>query len=397
MNSDKKTRLSAENSYTDLAHLGRHSHDFHGFINTPIYRGSTVLYRSAADFMERKQEYTYAISGSPTSRYFEEAIAKLEGGHGAILTPSGLMAITVPLLAFLNAGDHLLMVDTVYRPTRNFCEETLTRFGVEITYYDPLVGAGISELIQSNTKVIFTESPGSQTMEIQDIPAISKAAHDAGVVVMMDNTWATSIYFDALELGVDITLQAITKYVSGNSDLMMGAVTAKSEEHYSILRKASLSLGNFVSPDDISLAARGLRSLRLRLERHMESALEMAKWFQSRPEVAQVLHPGLPDSQGHDIWQRDFTGSCGLFSIVLKPFKDEAVFAMLDSLKIFGMGASWGGFESLVTPFNPKEYRTVTDWPHDGIAMRFHIGLENPADLKADLEAGFEILNARNN
>lgn len=393
MKNDNKTPITAQNGYTDLAHLGREAHSYHGFVNIPVYRGSTVLYRTAEDFMARRQQYTYAISGTPTSRHFEEAIAKLEGGHGAILTPSGLMAITIPLLAFLSAGDHLLMVDTVYRPTRNFCEDTLKRFGVEVTYYDPLIGAKIADLIQPNTKVIFTESPGSQTMEIQDIPAIGEVARKSDILVMMDNTWATSIYFDALKMGVDITLQAVTKYISGNSDLLMGAVTARTEEQFKILRDTNLRMGTFVSPDDITLAARGLRTLRLRLEHHMKSGLEMAEWFRSRPEVAEVLHPGLPGAPGHDLWKRDFKGACSLFSVVLKPCKDEAVFAMLNTLKIFGMGASWGGFESLVTPFNPKDYRVATQWPHDGISLRFHIGLEDTADLIADLEAGFEALH----
>jgi len=390
----RKTEDSASNSFTDLVNLGRAPQDHHGFVNIPTYHGSTVLYTSAKALLERKQEYTYARSGTPTSRNFAEAVARLEGGFSSILCPSGLSAITTSLLAFLNSGDHLLMVDSVYRPTRQFCDTFLSKMGVETTYYDPHTGAGIAEMIKTNTKVIYTESPGSHTMEIQDIPAIISAAHQKQVVVITDNTWATSLYYDALKLGVDVSVQAVTKYISGHSDLMMGIATGRLEKHCQALNCVHHELGLYVGADDINLAARGLRTLRLRLERHMQNAIAVAQWLKGRDEVEEVLHPALEGAPGHAIWQRDYKGAGSLFSIVLKPYSDAAVFAMLDHLEYFGMGVSWGGFESLVLPFNPSQYRSVATWPHPGLSLRFYIGLEDSEDLIADLEAGFDVLNS---
>jgi len=386
--------FSASTRYTDLVNLGRAPHQHHGFINIPVYHGSTVLFPTAKAFIEYKQEFTYTRAGTPTSRNFEKSVAKLEGGFDTILCPSGLNAITTSLLAFLKCGDHLLMVDSVYQPTRRFCEMFLRNLDIETTYYDPLIGSDIERLIKPNTKVIFTESPGSQTMEVQDLPAISDIAHQHEIVVITDNTWATSVYYDVLKLGVDVSVQAVTKYIGGHADLMMGVATAGCEKHFAALKSTHKLQGLYVSGDDINLAARGLRTLRLRLERHMENGIAVAEWLQARAEVEEVFHPALARSPGHDIWKRDFDGAGSLFSVRLKSYDDDAVFAMLDNLQHFGIGESWGGFESLVLPFNPSTYRTVSVWPHKGYCLRFFIGLENPEDLIADLETGFEVLNA---
>jgi len=391
---NKNSEFSASNSFTDLVHLGRAPHSHHGFINIPVYHGSTVLYSSAKALLERKQEYTYTRSGTPTSRNFQKAVARLEGGYGSILCPSGLNAITTSLLAFLHNGDHLLVVDSVYLPTRRFCETFLNGLGIETTFYDPLIGANIKDLIKPNTRVIYTESPGSQTMEIMDIPAIVTIAHQHDVIVITDNTWATSVFCDMLAHGVDITLQAVTKYISGHSDLMMGIVTAAHEKHYDALVKTHKSLGLYVGADDINLAARGLRTLRLRLERHMENGIAIATWLKSRDEIEEVYHPALAGAPGHEIWKRDFNGASSLFSVTLNPCSDDAILAMLDHLEYFGLGVSWGGFESLVLPFNPHTYRSTGTWREDRLSIRFYIGLEDPEDLIVDLKAGFDVLNA---
>lgn len=321
-------------------------------------------------------------------------MAKLEGGFGTILCPSGLNAISTSLLAFLKNGDHLLMVDSVYRSTRRFCEMFLRNLDIETTYYDPLIGADIEKFIKPNTRVIYTESPGSRAMEVQDLPAITNVAHQHEIVVIADNTWATSVYYDVLKLGVDVSVQAVTKYIGGHSDLMMGVATAGCEIYFAALKSAHKLQGLYVGGDDINLAARGLRTLRLRLERHMENGIAVAEWLRARAEIEEVLHPALAGNPGHDIWKRDFDGAGSLFSIRLKPYDDDAVFAMLDHLQHFGIGASWGGFESLVIPFNPSTYRTASVWPDEGYSLRFYIGLENPKDLIADLESGFEVLNS---
>ncbi len=386
--------FSASTGYTDLVNLGRAPHQHHGFINIPVYHGSTVLFPTAKAFIEYKQEYTYTRAGTPTSRNFEKSMAGLEGGYGTILCPSGLNAITTSLLAFLKSGDHLLMVDSVYQATRRFCEMFLCNLDIETTYYDPLIGGDIGRLVKPNTKVIFTESPGSQTMEVQDLPAICKIAHQHEIVVITDNTWATSVYYDVLKLGVDISVQAVTKYIGGHADLMMGVATAGGERHFATLKSAHKLQGLYVGGDDINLAARGLRTLRLRLERHMENGIAIAEWLRTRSEIEEVLHPALAGNPGHDIWKRDFDGAGSLFSVRLKPYSDDAVFAMLDHLECFGIGESWGSFESLVLPFNPSTYRTVNVWPDEGYSLRFYIGLENPEDLIADLKAGFEVLNS---
>jgi cystathionine beta-lyase len=373
---------------TQVGHLGRKSKNHYGFINTPLYRGSTVLFETAEKLFAYDHPYPYAISGSPTQDSLREAICELEGAEGTCLTPSGLNAITTALLAFLKTGDHLLMTDSVYRPTRRFCDSLLKNFGIETTYYDPMIGADIAELFQANTKVVFTEAPGSQTMEMQDIPAIVAAAKTNDILVMIDNTWATPIYFRPLEHGVDISIVAVTKFIGGHSDLMMGTIAAN-KTHWQQLHQAYERLGLYVGPDDIALALRGMRTLPLRLERHMASGLTIAKWLQQRPEVSSILYPVLEDDPGHALWKRDFDGAPGLFSALLHPVDLDKLKAFLDALKLFGMGYSWGGFESLVIPFDPTSYRSATTWTHDGPALRFHIGLEDPGDLMADLEVGF--------
>ena len=387
----KRTRKQKD--MTRLVHAGREPARYHGFVNTPIYRGSTILFPTVEALEANAQDFTYGRLGTPTVKALEEAICELEDGHRTLLTPSGLSAIVTALLAFVSSGDELLVSDSVYRPTRRFCDSVLKRLGVKIIYYDPLIGAGIASLITKKTKAVFAESPGSQTFEVQDIPAIAKAAHEAGAVLILDNTWATPLFFKSFAHGADVSIHAATKYIVGHADAMLGAVTATEAASRAIV-KTHEELGLCPGPEDVYLGLRGLRSLGVRLERHQKSALELARWLAERPEVARVIHPGLPSDPGHAIWKRDFTGSSGLFSIVLKPVAHDRLAAMLDGLSLFGMGYSWGGFESLIIPFDPRDYRSATEWQADGPALRLHIGLEDVEDLKADLDAGFARLRA---
>jgi cysteine-S-conjugate beta-lyase len=387
----KRTRKQKD--LTRLAHAGREPARQHGFVNTPIYRGSTVIFPTLASLEADDQEFSYGRLGTPTVRALEQAIAELEGGHRTLLTPSGLSAIATALIAFVSAGDEVLVSDSVYRPTRRFCDHVLKRLGVKTTYYDPLIGGEIASLITQKTRVVFTESPGSQTFEVQDIPAIAKAAHEAGAVVILDNTWATPLYFKPFAHGADVSVQAATKYIVGHADAMLGAITA-TERASAAVCKAHEDLGLCPGPEDVYLGLRGLRSLGVRLERHQKSGLELARWLAGRPEVARVIHPALPSDPGHALWARDFTGASGLFSIVLKPVPRAKLAAMVDGLNLFGMGYSWGGFESLILPFDPSTYRTATKWRAEGPALRLHVGLEDVDDLKADLEAGFARLSA---
>ncbi|WP_262030880.1 cystathionine beta-lyase [Microvirga sp. Mcv34] len=373
---------------TRLVHAGREPFEQHGFVNTPIYRGSTVLYPTTDDLLHRRGRYSYGTKGTPTTNSLETAWTELAGAAGTVLTPSGLAAVTIALMSCLKAGDHLLMTDSVYLPTRQFCNGVLKNFGVETTYYDPQIGAGIEALIRPNTTAVFTEAPGSQSLEMQDIPAIAEVAHRHGAVVLMDNTWATPLLFPPHERGVDLAIEAGTKYLSGGSDLLLGLVSAN-ERCFKRLRETYDSFAMCPGPEDVFLGLRGLRTMALRLREHEKQALEMARWLEARPEVARVLHPALETYPGHEIWQRDFKGSSGLFSVILKPCSDQALAAMLDGLSLFGMGYSWGGFESLVIPFNCATYRTATKWEPGGHALRFHIGLEDLEDLKRDLDAGF--------
>jgi len=379
---------------TRLVTAGRDTALYHGFVNPPVYHASTVLYPSAADMIAHRAPYQYGRRGTPTSEAFENALRDLEGPAcaGVSLLPSGAAAVSTALFSVLAAGDHLLVTDSVYRPTRNFADSILKRFGVETTYYDPLIGDGIAALFKPNTRAVFVEAPGSQSFEMQDVPAIANIAHERNAVVLMDNTWATPLYFRALDKGVDLSIQAGTKYIGGHSDLMLGTVSANAAT-WPRLRETVLSAGLCVGPDDMYLGLRGLRTMSVRLERHQRSALAVARWLQQRPEVLRVLHPGLESDPGHAIWRRDFLGASGLFSVILKPAPENAVHAFLDSLRLFGMGFSWGGYESLVILFDCKSYRTATRWAPGGPALRFHVGLEDVGDLIADLERGFAALH----
>jgi cysteine-S-conjugate beta-lyase len=378
---------------TKLVYAGRDPSDHYGFVNTPIYRGSTVLSPSMEVLLARTGRFTYGTQGTPTSRSLETAWSEIAGAAGTVCVPSGLAAVSVALLSCLKAGDHLLITDSVYRPTRVFADGLLKRFGVETTYYDPTIGAGIEALFRPNTKAVFTEAPGSQTFEMQDITAIAEVTHRHGATLLMDNTWATPFFFPPHAMGVDLAIEAGTKYLSGHSDLLLGMVSAN-EKAWPDLHATYSAMAICAGPEDMFLALRGMRTMLLRLKEQEKSALLMAEWLKARPEVSRVLHPALPDCPGHDIWKRDFKGSSGLFSIVLKPASQKAVAAMLDDLALFGMGYSWGGFESLIIPFDAKPYRTATAWQPEGPALRIQIGLEDVADLQKDLDAGFARLRA---
>jgi len=378
---------------TRLAHTGRNPASHEGFVNTPVYRGSTIIHPDVATLKAGSMPVTYGRRGSPLVRGLEDAIADLEGGARTVMVPSGLSAVTTALLACVKSGDHILMVDSVYKPTRHFCDTVLKRMGVETEYYDPLLAENIAGLIRDNTSLVYTESPGSQTFEVQDLPAIAAAAHERDALVLIDNTWASPLYFKPFEHGADISIQAATKYIVGHSDAMLGSITTTSA-HANWLASEIHNFGNCVGTEEVYLGQRGMRTIDVRLQRHWKSALEIATWLESRAEVARVLHPALPSHPQHDLWARDFRGASGLFSILLKDASDAAIAAMLDNMELFGMGYSWGGFESLIVPFNPGSYRTATTWDHNGPCLRLHIGLEDPSDLMADLEAGFDRLTA---
>jgi cystathionine beta-lyase len=363
----------------------------HGIVNPPVYRASTILFPTVESLHDKSQTYVYGRRGTPTSRAFETAVAQLEGGHDAKASSSGLSAITTLLLGMLKSGDQLLMTDTVYAPVRHFCDTILKRLNIETVYYDPLIGGRIGALIQPHTRMVYTESPGSQTMEIQDIDAIAEEAKKRGCLVAMDNTWSSGLYFRPLEHGCDFSIQAATKYISGHSDTSLGVVTCN-QAVWDEFAEAHGTLGQFAGPDDMYLALRGLRTLDIRLERHMRNALQVAEWLRERPEVEAVLYPALSNAPGHARWKRDFTGASGLFSVILKPCAPEGVARMLNGMTLFGMGYSWGGYESLVVPFKP--HRTATTWNAQGACLRLHIGLENPSDLIDDLFNGFERLRS---
>jgi cystathionine beta-lyase len=384
---------------TLLTRLGRDPARHHGTVNPPVYHASTILFETLEELEAAIREKVdkgrgyYGRYGTPTSFGFEDAVATLEGGYGAITVGSGLGAITSTLLAFTAAGDHVLVTDSAYLPTRQSCDLLLRRFGVETTYYDPLIGAGIADLIRPNTRVVYLESPGSLTFEVQDVPAIAAAARAAGAVVVVDNTWATPLYFKPFAHGADVSIQAGTKYIVGHADAMLGLIVT-TEEHFKRVRRTVVPLGHAPAADAVYLALRGLRTLSVRLARHQETGLRLARWLQGRPEVARVLHPALPDDPGHALWRRDFTGASGLFGVVLaRPYPKRAVAAMCDGLALFGMGVSWGGYESLILPSHLEHARSATVWEAPGPLLRIHAGLEDPDDLIADLEAGFARLN----
>jgi len=374
---------------TDIVVAGRHPETYYGFVNPPVYRGSTVLYPDLATFEKRQMPYPYGRMGSPTTTSLEEAMTRLEGGAGTVLTSSGLSAIAVALQSQLSSGDHLLVTDSCYAPTRKLCDMLLARFGVSVEYYDPRIGGDIARLIRPETRVIFLESPGSQTFEIQDLSPIAQIARDRGIVTMIDNTWATPLFLRPLDLGIDISIHAATKYIGGHSDIMLGTVTAN-EATFEAVKATWNALGECAGPDVAWLGQRGIRTLSARLKEQMEAGLTVARWLEARPEIDQVLHPALESHPDHALWKQYFSGASSLFSIVLKPGPNAALAAFLDDLALFGMGASWGGYESLVLPFDPRGVRTATAWDAEGPAVRLHIGLEAIDDLLADLEAGLD-------
>ena len=367
---------------TRLVAGGRDATANHGFVNPPVHHASTVLYPSAEDFLARRSRYLYGRRGTPTSEALENALRALEGPAcaGVALLPSGLAAISTALLAVLNAGDHLLVTDSAYQPTRRFCDSVLRRNGVATSYYDPLVGGDIAALMEPNTRAVFVEAPGSLSFEIQDVPAIAAAAHAKGAVVLMDNTRASSLYFHAFDKGVDLSIQAATKYIGGHSDVMLGTVSANPAT-WERLSETVHALGLCVGPDDIYLGLRGLRTMGVRLAQHHQAGLKVARWLAERPEIARVLHPALESCPGHAIWRRDFSGASGLFSIVFKPVAQSAVNAFLNEL-------------SLAIPFDCTSIRTATKWAPGGPTVRLHIGLEDVDDLIGDLERGFAALAA---
>lgn len=384
---------------TRLVHAGRNPEQHEGTVNPPIHRASTILYPTI-DAFERRTERKYGDSGSygiygtPITFALREALAELSGGARSLVTSSGLSAITQALAAFLGRDDHLLVPDSAYGPTRAFCTSTLKRFGIEATFYDPTIGGDIAGLIRPNTRVVYTESPGSHTFEVQDVPAIAAAAHARGATVFFDNTWGTPLNFRAFDHGVDIEIQAATKYLAGHSDLMMGVITARTEALFRRLKDGIDEFGDCVAPDLCYETLRGLRTLAVRMRRHEESALQVARWLAARPDVARVLHPALPGDPGHALWRRDFTGSSSLFGALLRSESRDAVAAMLEGLRLFKIGASFGGFESLILPAQLKGNRTVRPWSERGTLLRLHVGLEAPEDLVADLDAGLRRLAA---
>ena len=379
---------------TRLAAAGRRPAEQFGYVNTPIYRGSTVLFPTYADLVARTGRFSYGTHGTPTTQALEEAWSELAGAETTVLTPSGLAAITVALLCAAKAGDHILVMDSVYRPTRIFCDGVLTRFGVETTYFDPMAGAEtVAALVRSNTSVLFLEAPGSQSFEVADLPALVALARAKGLCTILDNTWATPIFLPPHAMGIDIAVEAGTKYLSGHSDLLLG-LTSANAAWAPALRETYDAFAMVAGPEDVFLGLRGLRTLDLRLREAERQGLAMAQWFAARPEVARVLHPAFSDCPGHENWKRDFLGSSGLFSIVLEPAPVAAVAALLDGLRLFGMGYSWGGYESLVIPFDCKAYRSAVPWTPSGPALRFSIGLEDIGDLQADLDEGFARLRA---
>jgi cystathionine beta-lyase len=361
-----------------------------GAVNTPVYRASTILYPDLAALKANTQPYTYGRRGTPSTRSFEEAVASLEGAHRTVSVTSGIQAVALAILSVCGTGDHLLMVDTAYEPTRNLCDRTLKRLGIQTSYY--AATDDIAAHLKPNTKAVFCESPGSLTFEVQDIPAIVKAAHAHGASVLMDNTWATPLFFQPLKHGVDLSIQAATKYIGGHADVMLGTVSAN-ERHAARLHQLHGDLGLYASGDDCFLGLRGLRTLSVRLARHQETGLTLARWLQGRPEVARVLHPALESDPGHVLWKRDFSGACGLFGLILKPVSEAAVAAFVDGLQHFGIGYSWGGFESLIVPAHIT--RTARPFAAEGPVLRLHAGLEDAGDLIADLERGLERLKVK--
>jgi cystathionine beta-lyase len=379
---------------TRLVHAARDELRDGGAVNPPIYRASTIVYPSLREFAKRAERrytsYSYGLQGTLTNMALAEAVAELSGGHRSAIVSSGLAAVTHAMTAFLRAGDHVLIADTVYGPTRLFGASVLARFGVDVEFYDPLIGGGIARLMRTRTRIVYAESPGTATFEVQDVPAIAAAAHAAGALLVLDNTWATPFNFRAFDHGVDVEVQAGTKYLAGHSDLLIGTITLRTEEHYRAVRDDVITFGDCVSPDVCYETLRGLRTLAVRMRQLEASALAVARWLAGRPEVARVLHPALPGHPGHEVWKRDFLGSSSLFGVLLHTDSMDAVSRMVDGFRLFKIGASFGGYESLVTL--PAPERTVRAWNEPGTLLRFHVGLEAVDDLIADLAAGLDRL-----
>jgi len=400
MPDDQSPRSRSQGIGTRLSHAGRAGTRIRGFVNPPLLRGSTMLYpscedRRASNATRLDQAPNYGVMGNATHHALEDVVAEIEGGTRCQIVSSGLAAVTTPLLAYLKSGDHLLMPDSVYGPARTFCDGMLAGLGIETTYYRADIdAAGITALMRPNTAVLYAESPGSHTFEVQDIPALAAAAHAHGPKVLMDNTWGIH-FFQPFQHGVDVSIQALTKYVVGHSDVLLGSVTTASDADWERVRTAALALGQYASPDDCWLALRGVRTMGVRLKHQMQAGIAVAEWFAERPEVEQVLHPALPGAPGHDLWKRDFTGACSLFGVVFNPeYTVAATHAMVDSLELFGIGASWGGYESLALPTTGYVTRTTGHGAFKGPVARFHIGLEDTADLIGDLDRGLAVLRA---
>ena len=382
---------------TKLVHLGRAAPALEGTVNLPVYRASTILSPDLESYLGRYDDdrayeaITYGANGTHNARALAKAVAAIEGGHTSIVTASGLSAVTMALSAFVSAGDHILVTDSVYGPTRRFCTQVLSRYDVQATFYDPAIGADIGELFRDNTRLVFLEAPGSLTFEMQDVATIAATARARGVLAAMDNTWATPLFFKPLEHGVDISIQAGTKYIAGHSDLVIGVITTGCEAHARRLADEVMAFGDVAGPDDCYLALRGLRTLAVRLRRQEGSALQVATWLAAQPGVGRVLYPALPDDPGHAIWKRDFGGAASLFGLALETQDMSAVARMVDDLELFKIGSSWGGYESLITVYPPPD-REVVPWTSTPFLLRLHIGLEDPEDLIADLDAGLRRL-----
>ncbi len=389
MNHKKNGSTSGQSIETVLTHGGREPDEQFGFVNTPVYRGSTVLFKTLGDIEAQQQRYLYGRAGNPTTEGVEAIVTELEGAYRTRLVPSGLAAITIALLSCVKAGDDILVTDSAYEPGRVFSDGFLARMGVTTRYYDPRIGAGLADMMQPNTRAVLAESPGSLTFEVQDIPALAKAAHGGGARLIVDNSWASPLYHQPLALGADLVVHAGTKMFVGHSDAFAGTIST-TEEAWAEVERTRAQLGFFTSGDDAFLVARGLRTLAIRMKEHQERALDIAGWLEGQDEVVQVLHPALPSHSDHALWQRDFTGSGSLFSVLLAPAPRASVAAFVDGLELFTMGYSWGGYESLCTPVKLGKNRTAKPWMAEGNLFRLHVGLEGVEDLKADLKAAID-------